>query len=316
MDCPAKHPKWASVTYGIFLCYNCTSRHRQYGTHISFVRSCEMDKWNQKQLNAMEIGGNKHFGDFLKKNAISVTQTIDYTNTVLAKYKTDLKKRAEAMYLSQGGSAPAVSNTKPTGLFGTTAQSSTASSSNGASSTSTSNGVNRNTNGSLKSGNGFSNNSMSTHASKDKGVMFGKPSKKSEQVNLGAKKLDNFDFDSFDWGKSSTTTQSNGSFKIAGVSTTTTTETVKEEAVTKSPEVKKEGKTEAIASPAKEETKTESTKTNGFGVKPKNNGPQFIINTGMNDDHDSEYRVGVFLCAETCRGGEGESLPKKTNTRF
>ena len=37
-DCGSKNPKWSSSNIGIFLCYQCTSKHRSLGTHISFVR--------------------------------------------------------------------------------------------------------------------------------------------------------------------------------------------------------------------------------------------------------------------------------------
>ena len=47
---------WTSIPYGIYLCLNCSGVHRSLGTHASFVRSTNLDKWEWKQLIKMQQG--------------------------------------------------------------------------------------------------------------------------------------------------------------------------------------------------------------------------------------------------------------------
>ena len=62
-DCGNMSPRWSSPYLGIFICMDCAGRHRSYGTHISYVKSVDLDFWKKNQLKSVELTGN----NFMKK---------------------------------------------------------------------------------------------------------------------------------------------------------------------------------------------------------------------------------------------------------
>lgn len=58
-DCKQNDTRWASWNLGCFLCIRCSGIHRSMGTHISRVKSIDLDMWTQEQMNSILKWGNR-----------------------------------------------------------------------------------------------------------------------------------------------------------------------------------------------------------------------------------------------------------------
>ena len=67
-DCGMADPDWASINLGILVCIECSGVHRNLGSHISKVRSLDLDSWSAINVKTLENIGNTKANAYWERN--------------------------------------------------------------------------------------------------------------------------------------------------------------------------------------------------------------------------------------------------------
>ncbi|XP_072927477.1 arf-GAP with GTPase, ANK repeat and PH domain-containing protein 1-like isoform X2 [Hemitrygon akajei] len=68
VDCNAANPTWASLNLGALICIECSGIHRKLGTHLSRVRSLDLDDWPLELTLVLTSIGNEMANSMWEKN--------------------------------------------------------------------------------------------------------------------------------------------------------------------------------------------------------------------------------------------------------
>lgn len=79
VDCGKCNPDWASITYGVLMCLQCSGTHRSYGVQTSYVRSIQYDTWNHQQIVSLLEGGNTQLRSFFHRHQLLNNDTTPAT---------------------------------------------------------------------------------------------------------------------------------------------------------------------------------------------------------------------------------------------
>ncbi|KAK9238187.1 putative GTPase activating protein for Arf-domain-containing protein [Lipomyces kononenkoae] len=92
-DCKKNaYPRWASWNIGVFICIRCSGIHRSMGTHISRVKSIDLDSWTNEQLQSMVRWGNVKANKYWEAKLEKGHQPLDTKMENFIRTKYELKR--------------------------------------------------------------------------------------------------------------------------------------------------------------------------------------------------------------------------------
>jgi hypothetical protein len=103
-DCGAQGTRWASVNHGVFFCIRCSGFHRGLGATITKVKSTNLDKWTEAEVEVMRRLGNRAakgvFEAKLGRGAKPNADSDDHTMRTFITQKYQEKKFAAGDWVS------------------------------------------------------------------------------------------------------------------------------------------------------------------------------------------------------------------------
>jgi stromal membrane-associated protein len=125
IDCSKPNPRWAALLcvpsvsggtsemlfsrnflVGGFCCLECSGAHRRLGTHLSFVRSLDLDTLKEHEVEALENGGNEIVNNIFEGHMLDLSEKLDSSSSqksreVFIRNKYEKKKYLDIKSLAQ-----------------------------------------------------------------------------------------------------------------------------------------------------------------------------------------------------------------------
>lgn len=116
-DCRKKDPRWVSWNLGLFMCIRCSGVHRSLGTHISKVKSVDLDSWTPEQIANVVRWGNATANKYWEANL-----SVEPTEATIGQW---IRAKYDRKQFAMSGPMPEPETLAAGGGVGTTSRAST-----------------------------------------------------------------------------------------------------------------------------------------------------------------------------------------------